>query len=158
MPEHRIRCATPGCPNTIQPATARRNNGFCGPCIAKLPADSQMPQVLAYSSQPSTPHPAANRAIYISAGIVLAVTLLANAFLVQRAAADRSWIALGILGIYGPATNAAICVLSLILIPFIRRISTGASIFVYALTAILAPLAAILVDTLCILSMGLHGC
>jgi len=28
----RLACLTPGCPNTIQPATAARTGGYCGPC------------------------------------------------------------------------------------------------------------------------------
>lgn len=34
-PSNRVPCATPGCPNTIQPATAARNGGYCGPCAGK---------------------------------------------------------------------------------------------------------------------------
>jgi hypothetical protein len=41
MPAHmsptpdRLPCLTPGCPNTIQPATAARTGGYCGPCATK---------------------------------------------------------------------------------------------------------------------------
>lgn len=31
-PAERLACRTPGCPNTIQPATAARTGGYCGPC------------------------------------------------------------------------------------------------------------------------------
>jgi len=34
-PLHRLACLTPGCPNTIQPATAARTGGYCGPCAGK---------------------------------------------------------------------------------------------------------------------------
>jgi hypothetical protein len=36
MSEFRLRCRTEGCENTIQPATAKRNDGYCGPCHGKL--------------------------------------------------------------------------------------------------------------------------
>jgi hypothetical protein len=34
----RVPCKTPGCPVTIQPATAARNGGYCAPCAAKAAA------------------------------------------------------------------------------------------------------------------------
>ncbi|HEX8522451.1 MAG TPA: hypothetical protein VF669_09355 [Tepidisphaeraceae bacterium] len=36
MTEQRLPCKTPGCANTIQPATARRTGGYCGPCAGKI--------------------------------------------------------------------------------------------------------------------------
>jgi hypothetical protein len=35
MDDQRIRCLTPGCENTIQPSTAKRTGGYCGPCDGK---------------------------------------------------------------------------------------------------------------------------
>lgn len=32
MTQPRLNCLTPGCPNTILPATAARTGGYCGPC------------------------------------------------------------------------------------------------------------------------------
>src|SRR6266567_4520874 len=34
-PADRLACLTPGCPNMIQPATAARTGGYCGPCAGK---------------------------------------------------------------------------------------------------------------------------
>jgi hypothetical protein len=36
MSEERLPCRTAGCENTIQPATAKRNNGYCGPCHNRI--------------------------------------------------------------------------------------------------------------------------
>jgi hypothetical protein len=35
MGEDRVRCISPGCGNLIQPATAKRTGGYCGPCDGK---------------------------------------------------------------------------------------------------------------------------
>ena len=35
MPIERIPCRTEGCANTILPATAKANDGYCGPCVQK---------------------------------------------------------------------------------------------------------------------------
>jgi hypothetical protein len=36
MAEERVPCRTEGCGNTIQPATVKRNNGYCGPCFNRI--------------------------------------------------------------------------------------------------------------------------
>jgi hypothetical protein len=41
MTEPRLNCRTIGCTNTIQPAAAMRNDGYCGPCFSRIAHDHQ---------------------------------------------------------------------------------------------------------------------
>ena len=36
LTQDRLPCQTKGCENTIQPATAKRNDGYCGPCFNRI--------------------------------------------------------------------------------------------------------------------------
>jgi len=87
---------------------------------------------------------------------ILAIVLVVNYSLVGLAADDKSWSALKIMIMTGPIANAAICPVSFALTPLVLRYSGGS--LVPHVLASLSPVAAIFVDGLFILSMGLHGC
>ncbi|MDB5330237.1 MAG: hypothetical protein JWP03_1388 [Phycisphaerales bacterium] len=90
-------------------------------------------------------------------GVAIAV-VGANFWLVYPAAADRSWGAINVLLFKGPTTNLCILVTSLVLTPVVRHYSRGAAVMPYVLTCVFAPIAAVVFDSIYILSMNLHGC
>jgi hypothetical protein len=101
---------------------------------------------------------AANRPVFVSTAIAVTVTVVVNAMLLSLAALDRSFLAFGIMIVIGPITNGVLALLSLPLIPVVRRVSGGESITPYVVAGVLTPSSAILIDAICIMSMHLHGC
>lgn len=115
-------------------------------------------QTLEYKSVGTSDRRAPNRRTAACALSVVCVVVAANAVLIYWAAKDRSWGAMGIMIMIGPLVNAAIALVSVALFPLVRRVSLGAIVSPYIVTSIVVPIAAIIVDAVCILSMGLHGC
>jgi hypothetical protein len=81
--------------------------------------------------------------------------LLANFVLVTGAATDEGWVALRIMLVYAPLTNAVLCAVSFACTPLVKRFTGGA--LTLHIGASVLPLAATVVDALIILSMDLHG-
>jgi hypothetical protein len=93
------------------------------------------------------------------AALVAAVVVVgANAGLVREAAADRSWGTLAIVIMVGPIANGVIVLVTIASSFLLRWLAGGASVALYLYAGVLLPLAAILVDAVCILCIGLHGC
>ena len=116
-----------------------------------------MAQTLSYQSRPTNRPPRNGRAASCL-GLLIGLQIATNGILVARAAADRSWGALYIMLVVGPIANGLIMLVSLALIPLVRHLSRGAVVKPYVFTALLGPIAGIVMDGAIIMGIGLHGC
>ncbi|MDB5329290.1 MAG: hypothetical protein JWP03_441 [Phycisphaerales bacterium] len=114
-------------------------------------------QTIEYQSPKAVRPPSGGKIAWCSLGVACA-TIAANIWLVYPAASDRSWGAINVLLFKGPTTNLCILLTALALAPVVRRYSRGAAILPYVLTSVFVPVAGVMLDSIYILSMGLHGC
>jgi hypothetical protein len=112
------------------------------------PLNSPNPQII----------PPPHKSVKVASTVVIVATVIVNLFLICSAWADKSWGALGIALIFGPAANGIILVCSMIGIPVVRTLAEGSSVAPYVLTGICSPLIAIAIDWAAIFAMPLHGC
>src|SRR5688572_27771637 len=89
---------------------------------------------------------------------VCVAAVVVNIPLLLAAASDRSWGALMIAVLVGPAANGVLGVVALCLTPLMKRSTGEESVIGYGMTCVFVPLVAIVLDFGVISSLGLHGC
>lgn len=104
---------------------------------------------------PNEAAPSASGAIFGWAFVGVVAVL--NVYVVNIAAADRSWGALAIALIWGPAMNAALAVVaSILMLPLWSK--PGFCAGSHLLISFAVPAGAAVIDLYAIFSMDLHGC
>lgn len=103
---------------------------------------------------PQTPE---SGAVKWAAAVVGVLVIAVNAWLVVQAAEDQSHGAIAIAFVVGPAANALMLTVALAVTPLVRRVLSATSMAPYKAVALVAPVAATLVDFVVIFSMPLHG-
>jgi hypothetical protein len=111
-------------------------------------------QSLDYQSADVSRRSPVKRATVILAGVIL----LVNGFLLAIAAADQGWGALGIAVLIGPITNGVLLLISLTVLPAIKRGGSMESVGTYLAVSICMPIAAVILDFLIVVAISPHGC
>ena len=104
---------------------------------------------LSYQSVPISRHPSQSR-VLVCAKIVTRLVLLLNIVLVSYVAFDRSENAVRVAIFVVPTANAFVAIVSLALIPTVRRSSGGGRVWPYVSAAIFDPCLAIIFSEFCI--------
>ncbi len=112
------------------------------------------PPVLDYQAPNARVGVAVQPAVWAFLGIVAVVNLV----IVGIAAADRSWLAMGMALYIGPATNLVV-LLALLVAALAMEIDYARSQrLILVAIALGAPIAAVVIDFCVIFSLGLRGC